>query len=148
MITRIDGALPADFELLRAASVAEGHTHIDRLVREWREGRERFDVDAALLIARVDGALAGVGGVTRDPIVAEAYRMRRFYVDARFRRRGVARALAEALLAWIPADRSARVTVNAGTVDAPAFWQALGFTRVDPRGGTHTHERRAPTRSR
>jgi hypothetical protein len=40
----------------------------------------RFDRDSeALLAVRVGGTLAGIGGLTIDPFVSNALRMRRFY---------------------------------------------------------------------
>jgi GNAT superfamily N-acetyltransferase len=61
--------------------------------------------------------------------------MRRFYVAARFRRHGIGRRLASALLAQ--ALRStAVVTVNAGTGSAP-FWEALGFVAAPGAGHSH-----------
>ena len=62
--------------------------------------------------------------------------MRRFYVHPSFRRQGVGRALAAALLEG-PVHSRRMVPVNAVMSDAPAFWEALGFA-ADPRDG-HTH---------
>ncbi len=79
-----------------------------------------------LLAAYVDGVLVGIGGLTLEPAVAGASRMRRFYVRPPFRRHGVGRKLAATLLEY-PRRVGRGVTVNAGTLDAPAFWRALGF---------------------
>jgi GNAT superfamily N-acetyltransferase len=61
--------------------------------------------------------------------------MRRFYVRASFRRRGVAAALARALIAR--ASRATRVITPNAPPEAAAFWQSLGFA-TDRRDG-HTH---------
>ena len=79
-------------------------------------------------------ALAGFGGLTRDPAWPDALRMRRFYVRPAFRRCGLARMLAAALLAGAGGRV---VTVNAGTPDAPAFWEAVGFVQDERDGHTH-----------
>lgn len=84
------------------------------------------------------GVLAGVGGLTLDPVVPGALRMRRFYVHPAFRRHGIGRRLAVALLER-PGTAGRRVTVNAGTAEAPAFWAALGF--VAERRDGHSHVR-------
>ena len=129
-------ALPDDFEQIRAEALAEGIGHLDRLAVDWARGAIRFDrCGEALLAARLDRMLAGIGGLTIDPAVHGALRMRRFYVRAPFRRRGVASALGRALIARA-AGASRAITVNAPP-PAAAFWQSLGFV-PDARDG-HTH---------
>src|SRR5205085_5854331 len=79
--------------------------------KEWRGvGDERRYLravrghpDAAVLVAEVDGELAGRLSLARDPNpasrhVADLGPM----IDVRFRRRGVGRALLEAAVAWAP----------------------------------------------
>jgi hypothetical protein len=69
--------LPGGFDVLRAG----GFHQIDRLRTDWDAGTIRFDRDGeALLAVRVNGTLAGIGGVTVDPVVPSALRMRRFSV--------------------------------------------------------------------
>ena len=129
-------ALPPGLDALRTDALAEGHRLLERLAAEWNAGA-RFDRDGEALLAAWHGdILAGIGGVTQDPAVPGALRMRRFYVCPLHRRRGTGRALAGALLHG--ARSTGRpVLVNAGTLAAPAFWEALGFM-PDP-GGGHTH---------
>ena len=137
VIAPVNTLLPAGFDDMRAEAHAEGYRFLERLALEWRSGACRFDrAGETLLAAHIGGTLAGVGGITRDPIVAGHSRMRRFYVRAPFRCHGIGRELVSALLAIHPHPRRP-VLVNAGTADAPAFWEGLGFT-PDPRDG-HTH---------
>jgi GNAT superfamily N-acetyltransferase len=128
--------LPAGFAALRAEARAEGYRFVERLANDWTSQTMRFDREGeALIAAHVDGVLAGVGGLTIDPFVPAALRMRRFYVRAAFRRKGVGRRLAVALLARA-GERP--ITVNAGPASFP-FWESIGFV-LDPRDGhTHTH---------
>jgi GNAT superfamily N-acetyltransferase len=133
-IVRIEDVLPEGLETLRAEASAEGYAHIDRLARDWEAGLTRFDQPGeALFAACIDGDLAGVGGLTREPSAPHAAlrRARRFYVSPRFRGQGAGRALAGAVIAEAFAHGCA-VTVNAGR-DAPRFWEALGLAPV---GGT------------
>jgi len=88
----------------------------------------------ALLAARAKDVLAGIAGITIEPVVRGAMRMRRFYVRPAFRRNGVGHQLVTALLAGVRADQL--VTVNASPASFP-FWEAVGF-RPDRRDG-HTH---------
>jgi GNAT superfamily N-acetyltransferase len=135
-LERVTGELPAGFDMLRAEALAEGFRQIERLAGEWASRMTRFDREGeALLAARLNGVLAGIGGLTIEPVVPGALRMRRFYVRPRFRRRGVGRKLATALLEG--AGHSGRlITVNANP-QSNAFWESLGF-KSDMRDG-YTH---------
>ena len=135
-VVRVVEALPEGLERLRDAARAEGVRIVDRLQAEWAEGR-RFDgPDEALFAAYVDGELAGVGGVAAEPR-AEARRMRNLYVAPAFRRRGVGRALAAAMIQQ-GTQASARLTCNAAASPAAApFWEAQGFAPEPGDGGTH-----------
>ena len=128
--------LPAGFDALRAEARAEGYSFVERLATDWLSGTTRFDREGeALLAARVNGMLAGIGGLTIEPVVPNALRMRRFFVRLGYRRSGIGCKLASALL---ERARSAGrlVTVNAAPASA-VFWESLGFM-PDPRDG-HTH---------
>ena len=128
-------ALPDGFEALRAEALAEGFRQVERLAADWEAGRTRFDRDGeALLAARLSGVLVGIGGLTIEPVVPGASRMRRFYVRPAFRRNGVGSELVTALLAGVDDDRS--ITVNAAPASI-AFWERVAFN-PDPRDG-HTH---------
>lgn len=124
---------------LRAEALREGFGFLERLASDWEMGTARFDRPGeALLAASMADVLAGVGGLTLDPAAPGALRMRRFYVHPAFRRHGIGRALAVALL-QLSGTAGRSVTVNAGTAEASAFWAALGFA-ADPCLG-HTHVR-------
>jgi len=141
-IAVIDGALPDTFDALRAEARIEGYRFLDRLATDWTAGALRFDRRGeTLLAASLAGTVVGVGGVTLDLVTPGALRMRRFYIRPAFRRQGIARKLATTLLDH-PSRAGRVITVNAGTADAPAFWEALGFTS-DLRDG-RTHMRRLP----
>ena len=135
-LQRVMKELPAGFDTLRAEARAAGYLFLERLATDWLSGTTRFDREGeALLAARVNGVLAGIGGLTIEPVVPDALRMRRFYVRLAYRRSGIGRRLATALLerAW---SASGLVTVNAAPAST-AFWESLGFM-PDARDG-HTH---------
>jgi GNAT superfamily N-acetyltransferase len=85
----------------------------------------------------MDGALAGIGGITLEPAIPGALRMRRFYIRAPFRRSGVARKLATVLL---EPHAAKRLTANAAA-GSEAFWEALGFVPDRRDGRTHIRTR-------
>src|ERR1700746_3834422 len=125
-LQRVIKELPEGFDALRAEAHAEGYLFVERLARDWLSGTPRFDREGeALLAARVNGVLAGIGGLTIEPVVPDALRMRRFYVRSGFRPRSVGRQLTTVLLARVHDDRL--ITVNAAPASIP-FWEAVGFT--------------------
>jgi GNAT superfamily N-acetyltransferase len=135
-LQRVTKELPAGFDALRAEARAEGYRFVERLATDWVSLTARFDRDGeSLLAVRVNGVLAGIGGLTIDPVVLDALRMRRLYVRLAYRRSGIGRQIATALLEPV---RSAGelVTVNAAPAST-AFWESLGFA-ADARDG-HTH---------
>ena len=127
--------LRAGFDALRAEARAEGYLFVERLFTEWMSYTNRFDREGeALLAAHMNGVLAGIGGITIEPVVPGAVRMRRFYIRRVFRRNRVGHRLATALLYRVDVGRT--ITVNA----APAsfsFWESVGF-QPDHRDG-HRH---------
>src|SRR6185437_14413203 len=124
-------------DALRSDARREGHTNMERLAADWASGANRFQASGEALLAALHGGdLAGIGGMTVDPVCAKALRLRRFYVRPVYRRLGVGRHLALALL-----DRARPLTscvvVNTDNEPAIRFWQALGF--VPERRDGHTH---------
>jgi GNAT superfamily N-acetyltransferase len=113
---------------------------VDRLCEEWRQGVNRFQREGeAFYLGRSEGHILGVGGVNLDPYCnsREIGRVRRLYVVAEYRRRGVGRTLVERAIQ--EARRSFReLRVRAGSADAAAFFVALGFEAIrDPADATH-----------
>jgi GNAT superfamily N-acetyltransferase len=133
-LERVIGALPSGFEAMQAEARGQGHRMLDTLANEWESGKTRFDRPGeALYAAYVDEVLVGIGGLTVETAIPGAYRMRRFYVRAPYRRASIAQRLALALLDGIPGRT---VTVNAAAGSEP-FWEALGF--VPDRRDGHAH---------
>lgn len=96
------------------------------------------DIFVALLAAFEDGGLVGIGGMTAEPDDGSARRMRRLFVTQAARRRGVARTLANALLAEALCE-ACRVTVHAGNPGAAQFWEAMGFAPVEDQPWSHEY---------
>jgi GNAT superfamily N-acetyltransferase len=139
-------SLPAGFAQLRADADVEGISNVARLQSDWERGAERFDKPGEILLAGFDSeTLAAIGGLTIEPDQSvRALRLRRLYVRPAWRKRGIGRALATALIehgfGFVEI-----LTVNAGVAGAAEFWGALGFRRVAHEG--RTHELRRPARN-
>src|SRR5580704_8496209 len=110
---------------MRREARTEGHQFLDRLASDWVSGAMRFERPGeALLAAYSEGVLAAIGGITIDPIVPNALRMRRFYCRPAFRRTGIGGEIAQALLER--AKSVPVVTLNAAVNSVP-FRESLGF---------------------
>jgi len=139
-IIRVADDLPEGFAKLSAEAKAEGVRNMTLLADQRASGEQRFDSGGAALFAAFGGGeLAGVGGVSAEAS-EPAMRMRRLYVRPRFRRSGVGRALAGAMMQQ-GLQASSVLTVNARASDAAGpFWEALGFRPVEAPGYTHRLE--------
>jgi GNAT superfamily N-acetyltransferase len=139
VIARVVESLPDGFDVILQAAASEGVRNMAMLAEQWDSGEQRFDEPGTLFAALVDGDLAGVGGVAVEPAAGEpAMRMRRLYVLPAFRRFGVGRRLAAAMMQQ-GFQATPLLTVNAAASEAaPAFWEAMGFERAVAAGYSHT----------
>jgi len=137
-LERITDTLPVGFAELEADAKADGHGHLTRLAAEFAQSPAIFH---AIFACHLDGRLAGIGATTDEPDLTsqQMWRMRRLYVHRKFRRRKVARAIANALLQEAALNVST-VTVHAGNDGAARFWEAIGFRPVA--GCAWSHETR------
>jgi GNAT superfamily N-acetyltransferase len=131
-IERID-LNDARLEGLANAARAEGFSHINRLIENWKNGSNRFDRHGEALFGAFDRRdIIAVGGLNRDPYLDDPRigRVRRLYVLPSHRRAGVGRALVREI---IDHARGAFkiVRVRAATGDAPLFYDSIGFNRAE-----------------
>jgi len=129
--------LPA-LEGLRAESSQEGYRFIERLCDEWVSGSNRFSAPGeALFLAIADGQVAGICGLNCDPYAHDPRigRVRRLYVMRAHRRRGVGRALLEAVVAYA---RDHFRLLRVRTKEASGFYTTHGFRCIASEGDT-TH---------
>jgi GNAT superfamily N-acetyltransferase len=127
-LVRIFDELPEGFDDLVAEASGEGVRNMALLAEGWEAGARFQDDGEALLAAFLISELAGIGALGVEPAASEpARRLRRFYVRPAMRRRGVATALASALI-HEGFDSVGLLTVNARASDgAGPFWEAQGF---------------------
>jgi GNAT superfamily N-acetyltransferase len=129
--------LPPGIQRLLEEAARDGVRNMSLLIAEWESGVERFDAPGEALFGAFDSdILVGVGGVTVEQD-ADAMRMRRLYVLHDWRKRGIGRALAQAMIAK-GLESADFLTCNArATPTAAKFWEAVGFTPTNAPGWTH-----------
>lgn len=144
-LVRLVDELPDGFDDVVAEASGQGVRNMALLSEGWAKGA-RFQGDGeALLAAFLVGELAGIGALSVEPAASEpARRLRRFYVRPAMRRRGVATALASALI-HEGFDCVGLLTVNAAASEAAGpFWEAQGFVADATGPWTHVIRRTPP----
>ncbi len=107
---------------------------------EWRSVTEerrflrvvRRHPDAAVYVADLDGVLAGRLSLARDTHPASAHVADLgLMVDARFRRRGIGRALMDAAVEWARASGVTKLELHVFPWNEPAIalYESLGYVR-------------------
>ena len=124
---------------LAKAARGEGFNFLDRLVREWHDGINRFDTeDEALFGAYVGGELVGTAGVTRQG--PRLGRVRRVYVNPSHRRGGIAGRLMAEVLRFAHGKYDELVLFT-DTEGAARMYERLGFVRESSDGPDHATHR-------
>jgi GNAT superfamily N-acetyltransferase len=140
MISIIKIELPVPgIEVLRAEAKGEGYNFIDRLVEEWKSGANRFSAPGEALCGYLnEGQLVAVGGLNCDPFArrADVGRIRRVYVRAAWRHRGIGRALVAALVDEARKNFNC-VRLRAENPDAARLYESMGFAPTANADATH-----------
>lgn len=131
---------PCHLEPLARQARAEGYAMLDRLLAEWGTPAAQFSgAGEAFLGLRDDsGSLLAVGGVHRDAYtdIHTVGRIRRVYVTAGARRRGVGTALVERLLD-VGKARFATIRLRVPDARAAALYEKVGFVACSEPETTH-----------
>lgn len=139
-IVRVVEALPEGFDDLRRQAGMEGYGFLDRMAEEVSRDDYGGQAELPVLFAALSGGdLAAVGALNADPYdpAPDLVRLRHVYVAPAFRRSGVGRSLATALIQQGFA-LAERLSLRAADERAAAFWEAAGFSR-DENGTERTH---------
>jgi len=118
------------------ASLAEGHQFLERLAREYGEGVNTFEKPGeAFFFAYDDEQLVATAGLNQDPFENDPQigRLRRVYVLPSHRRRGLARQLVQAVLAY----NTFPLVHLRSTPDANQLYESLGFQPTGLENPTH-----------
>jgi GNAT superfamily N-acetyltransferase len=130
--------LPLDFTVLRADAEAEGFMFLSRLSERWRTGGYDADTEASLHGVFDGETLAAIGAQTYDEYdpAPTHRRLRHVYVRPTHRRAGLGRALAQDLIQSAFA-LAPRLHLRATYDLSRAFWEAMGFIRVNRSDRSH-----------
>jgi len=116
-------------EHLAAAARLEGFRMVDRLIREWDDGTNRFNSPGEALFGAYAGKrLVGVAGLTRQNETIG--RVRRLYIDPDFRRSGLGTALLVQVLGFAERSYSELVLFTDNPISAQ-FYERHGFLPED-----------------
>jgi ribosomal protein S18 acetylase RimI-like enzyme len=126
-------------EELQVEALQEGFLFIERLCKEWQNGKNRFAAPGEKLYGCMDqAALVAIGGLTRDPFDDRSGigRIRRVYVRPAWRNRGIGEALVHTL---VESARTSFTALHLRT-DNPAaarLYERIGFSRSVALNATH-----------
>ena len=127
------------FDPLQQEARAEGYDFVDTTVREWSAGENQFDGPGECLCGSFDGdGLIAIGGLTRDPFLDDPSvgRLRRIYVRAAWRNRGVGKQMVQYLLHEAKTSFGA-VRLRAENDLAARPYEDLGFSPLIDAEATH-----------
>lgn len=136
-VVRLDAALPESFAALKACAKVDGYDFLNRLEKNWN-GAYLGDEDASVFGVFGMGDLVAIGAQTADEYdpSPDHRRLRHFYVHPDARRTGIGRTLAGTLIQ--EAFQLAPYLHLRATHDlSRAFWDAMGFERVDRPDRSH-----------
>lgn len=141
---RIAGELSSELlATLVAESELEGWRFVRRLADDLDSGANRFEGEGECLIIAVShGAVVGVCGLNVDPYLADPRvgRVRRLYVLAAHRGRGVGERLVQAIIS-AAVGRFRCLRVRTDNPQAGRLYERLGFVpAVDAADCTHALE--------
>jgi len=129
---------PAFLRLHRDA-IDDGFGALDRLVDDYRDGANRFELPGEILLsAWASDDLVGVCGLNVDPYTDrdQTGRIRRLYVRRDARRRGIGRALVAAVESAAQANFNL-LRLRTDDPNSAAFYVAQGYAEVDDPSASH-----------
>lgn len=131
---------PEAMSHLLLESLSQGFRFVERLMRDYQSGLNRFDQPGEILLtASVQGGIVGIGGLNRDPYFNDSRvgRLRHLYVESAWRRHSVGRLLVTELIHQA-SQQYHLLTLRTDTLAANEFYQNLGF-RTEPHWEHTTH---------
>jgi GNAT superfamily N-acetyltransferase len=129
----------AGIDMLQSEARDEGYDFIETLVEEWATAKNRFNAPGEALCGHFDqGLLVAVGGLNCDPFAGrpDMGRIRRVYVRAGWRKKGIGRALVTALVDEARTHFRC-VRLRAENAGAASLYESMGFAPIASPDATH-----------
>jgi GNAT superfamily N-acetyltransferase len=143
MITIHSIELPVPgMEQLQVEALQEGFLFIERLWKEWQNGKNRFTAPGEKLYGcRDHAALVAIGGLNRDPFDGRRGigRIRRVYVRPAWRNKGIGEALLHTLVENARTSFTA-LHLRTDNPTAARLYERIGFSRILALHATHVLE--------
>ncbi len=126
-----------DLGELLSESKEQGFRFLDRLLNDYKEGRNCFSQKGEILcgVFDSDGRIIGIGGVNFES--EEVCRLRRFYILSSARRLGIGKELVQYLTIYSSHHFKVMV-LHTDTENASRFYESIGFQPDSPYENT-TH---------
>ncbi len=141
MIFEINNLIEQDLSLLSSCADGEGYNHINRLIDDYKSGKNQFNHAGEKLIGyKVNEQLVAVCGLNIEPENNKFCRIRRLYVLPKYRKQRIGSELIKFLINHA-VNKFTAVTVNIGRLHIDGFYENLGFKKVNPnKSYSHLYE--------
>ena len=126
-------------EQLQVEALQEGFLFIERLWKEWENGKNRYTGPGEKLFGCMDqAALVAIGGLNQDPFDGRSGigRIRRVYVRPAWRNKGIGQALVHTLVENARTSFTA-LHLRTGNPTAARLYERMGFSRSLILNATH-----------
>lgn len=134
----IDLPVPG-LEQMRIEALQEGFLFIEKLWKEWENGKNRFTAPGEKLFGCVyQAALIAIGGLNQDPFDGRSGigRIRRVYVRPAWRNKGIGQALVYTLVENARTSFTA-LHLRTDNPTAARLYERIGFSRSLALNATH-----------
>jgi len=133
-VKRINNLFNFDLDYLVKQSKEEGFRFVERLVNDYKNGTNTFNDtgEGLFVVLNEQGILIAIGGLNKDPFTNERSigRLRRFYVNKKYRRNGIGSLLLKRIIS--EAEKYYKILVlHTDTEQADKFYTSSGFFKGD-----------------
>jgi GNAT superfamily N-acetyltransferase len=131
-VKHVNNLMNFDLDRLVKQSKEEGFRFVDRLIIDYKNGSNAFNHfgEGLFGVFNEKGVLVAIGGLNKDPFSNGQYigRLRRFYVDKEYRRKGIGSLLVKRIIEEAKIYYKVLV-LHTDTEQADRFYSSIGFTK-------------------